>query len=157
MRNIFLLLICLLLSACAPGTGLKPAADILTTEMKANLSYPQLRKELAKLPGAQISDGEPLLVSYPVGTMFAESAVLPMPGGAGQLDALVVLIKQSGLAWRLKVRAASGDGEKYDAQLSAARAEVLRTYLQASGVNLRKISIMAVAESGAPLELSIIQ
>lgn len=158
MRNIFLLLICLLLSACAASNQqqvVKPSKPEAKT--KTSLNYPQLRQELAKLPGAMISDREPLLVTYPAGSLFAQNAVLPMPGGTGSLDALARLIKHSNLTWQLKIRAYAGEGADYDEQLAAERAKILRTYLRGAGVNVKKIMIMTVAEEGAPLELSVSQ
>ncbi len=143
--RLFLLLLCLLMSACAPGG---PGSEAL-------LSSSQLRTAMAKLPGAQVIEGNPLRISYPSGILFAEASVLPMPGGPEQLDPLMTLIRQSGVAWQLRVHAVSGEGEKYDRLLAAERVKVLRTYLKSSGVDLLKITITAVSGSGVPLELSI--
>ncbi len=151
MRNFCLLLICLLLSACAPGasTNVPPIEEV-------GMSRQMLRAEFAKIPGAQIAEGS-LLVSFPVGTLFATGSALPMPGGIEPLDALSTLMKQSGLSWSLIVRAASGEGDLYDSELAATRAKVLKTYFKNAGLNLKKLSITARAESGAPLELKPIQ
>ncbi len=151
MRNFCLLLICFLLAACAPGASTKapPIEEV-------GMSPQMLRAELTKISGAQIAEGS-LLVSFPVGTLFAAGSALPMPGGTEPLDALSTLMKQSGLSWSLIVRAASGEGELYDSKLAATRAKILKTYLKNAGLNLQKISITARAESGASLELKPIQ
>ncbi len=151
MRNFCLLLICLLVAACAPGAATKtpPIEEV-------GMSPQILRAELTKIPGAQIAEGS-LLVSFPVGTLFAAGSALPMPGGIEPLDALSTLMKQSGLSWSLMVRAASGEGELYDSELAATRAKILKIYLKNSGLDLQKISITSRAESGAPLEIKPIQ
>ncbi len=148
MRNLGLLLISLLLSACATGSVTKaPVAGLVV------LSIQELRIELAKIAGALVADGEPLVASFPLGTLFAQGSALPMPGGTVPLDAISALIKRSGLNWQLRVRAASGEGAQYDGQLSATRAEILRIYFKNSGIDLSKLMLTAVAETGAPLEL----
>ena len=149
MRNLCLLLFCLLLTACVSGTGLK--------EEPPGLSPQQLRIELAKVSGVRIADGEPLLARFPVGTLFAQGSALPMPGGPALLDALTNLVKKSKLNWSLKVRAASGEGEQHDAELAATRAEILKVYFNNARVNMQKISITAIAEQGASLELELVQ
>ena len=147
MRNFCLLLICFLLAACAPASSQAPIIE------EAGMSRQELRTELAKIAGAQITEGDSLVVSFPTGTLFATGSALPMPGGIDPLDALATVMKQSGLSWSLKVRAASGEGELYDSELAAIRAKILRTYFKNSGLNTQLISIIALAEPGAPLEL----
>ena len=156
MHNFYILLSCLLLTACASGSSLQKEAPSPSKDVPAS-SFQVLRTALAAVPGAQIAEGEPLVVSFPVGTLFAQDSVLPMPGGTAPLDALAAVLKQSGVMWKLKVRAASGEGEGYDLELANLRVKVLRTYFKSSGVNLRKIETTVVAESGAPLELKPIQ
>lgn len=152
MRHLGLLLICLLLCACGARSGVKREPSVTGA-----LSFQQLRNELAQIPGAQVTEGEPLVVSFPVGTLFGAGAALPMPGGTVPLDALSALVKQSGLNWRIRVRAASGEGAAYDATLANTRARIIETYFTNAGINLRKISLNAGAEPGAPLELTLVQ
>ena len=148
MRNLGLLLICLLLTACATGSVTKaPPAEVVA------LSVQELRNELAKIPGARVADGEPLVARFPAGTLFAVGSALPMPDGTAALDALSALLKRSELNWQLRVRAASGEGEQYDEQLAGTRAEILKIYFKNSGIDLRKLKLSAVAETGAALEL----
>jgi len=156
MRNLCLLLICFSLTACVAGTGTssKYRAPIPAGVV---LSFPQLRAELAKIPGIQVAVGEPLVASFPAGVLFAQGSVLPMPGGTEPLDALSTLVKRSGKSWAIKLRADSDEGQLYDAQLVSKRVKLIKTYFKSSGVNLRKLSITAVAEAGASLELRPIQ
>lgn len=151
MRTFCLLLICFLLAACAPVSSQAPILE------EVGMSPQELRTELAKIAGAQIAEGDSLVVSFPVGTLFATGSVLPMPGGIAPLDALAAVMKQSGLSWSLVVRAVSGEGELYDSELAATRAKTLRTYFKKSGLKAQKISITARAGSGAPLELKPVQ
>lgn len=157
LRFGFLILFCgFILSACAPASGGPKAGPAVQQPTRVEpLSHQRLREELARLPGARLSPGDPLQVSYPAGSLFAESALLPMPGGAGALDALAAVLRQSHLSWVLRVRASTGEGAAYDAKLAAERARILQLYLTNAGVDLRRISLMSVAEAGAPLELSL--
>ncbi len=143
-----LFLLCLLVAGCVPGgTGSLPTE----TPLKAS----QLQGEIEKLPGARIREGNPVRIRYPAGVLFGDASVLPMPGGPDLLDPLVRLIRRSGLAWQLRVHAVSGKGAEYDSLLARERVKVLRAYLQASGVDLEKISIRVVPGPGVPLELNI--
>ncbi len=157
MRNLIIFIICALLAACASGGG--PAQVTRSQPQIAipELSYQELRQEFKTLAGAVVSETDPLVVSYPNGTLFTDTALLPMPGGAGQLDAIASLIRQSGMNWSLKVRADAGEGAEYDALLAAQRVKVLQTYFQSVGVSLKKVAINAVPGPGVPLELHIIE
>lgn len=155
MRKLFSLLICCLLCACAATNVPQSRETQPQARAEKALSFPQLRRELAALPGVTVADGEPLRASYPAGTLFAAAAVLPMPGGTVQLDALAALLKKSNMKWNLRVRAATADGRDYDGRLAADRARILGIYLREAGVDPQKINLTAVAEEGAPLELTL--
>jgi hypothetical protein len=152
MRNLCILSICLLLSACVSG-GMKPDSAVLDYEARLQA----LRTELAQVPGVQLADAKPLSASFPVGTLFVEGSVLPTTGETSPLAALATVLRQSGFNWRLKVRAASGEGELYDKNLAAMRAKVLRTYFKNAGIDMQRIPLTAVAEAGASLELELVQ
>jgi hypothetical protein len=155
MRKLIILLICGFLAACTPGPAVQP--QISSGVSVANpLSSAALRAELAKLPGALVSATDPLTVSFAAGTLFAEGAVLPMPGGTGLLDALAALVKDSNLSWQLKLRAAPGKGVAYAQSFASQRALVLRTYLRNFGIDLRNLQFVALAEDGVPLEMQVI-
>ncbi len=153
--SLLILLGAILLAACAPSPQGRPGVEAPAEPQAPALSHAELRQELARLPGAEVSEGEPLRVSYPAGVLFGEFALLPMPGGSGMVDALARVLRNSGLSWQLKLRAATGEGEEYDRQLAAERARVLLTYLKGAGVDPRKISLVSLAEAGSPLELTL--
>ena len=144
--NILILFGFLLLSACAQNAG-GPGKG---TPMNAQL----LRNELAAIPGAVVTE-EPLRVRFPVGALFAQQALLPMPGGVEVLDPLAAVLQKSQRNWLLKLRASTGEGAEYDAKLAAERAVVLKTYLTAAGVRPESLEFTSVAEPGDPLELHL--
>lgn len=153
MRKLCFILVCLLLTACTAGTGSQSARKQLSqAEQVLNL-----RAGLAQIPGAEVAAGAPLLVSFPLGTLFAQGSALPIASGIAPLDALVALVKQSEAHWQVRLRAASGEGAEYDAQLATMRARIIKTYFKNSGINLLALEITAVAETGAPLELKLVQ
>ena len=129
MRNLCLLLICFCLTACAAQNGLTPGAKSPATK-EVTVPFSQLQNELAKVPGIQIVDEDSLLFSFPTGELFTQGSALPMPGGTVPLDALVAVIKRSGLRWSLKIRANTGEGEAYDQELAATRVRILKTYFK---------------------------
>jgi hypothetical protein len=155
MRKLIILLICGFLAACTAGPAVQPQSSSGVSAAN-RLSHAALRAELAKLPGAQVADSEPLIVKFPAGTLFADGAVLPMPGGTGLLDALAALVKDSNLFWQLKLRAAPGKGAAYAQSFAAQRVLVLQTYLRNSGIDLRNLQFVALAEDGVPLEMQVI-
>jgi len=157
MGKIFCLFVFSLLSGCASGTLPSSGESPVGGQVEKNISYAQLRSEFASLPGALVSETDPLIVSFPVGTLFAAGAVLPMPGGAGLLDALARVVKDSNLLWQMKVRAATDGGQRYNQDLAEERVRVLKVYLTGSGVNLRHLRFSAVAEGGASLEMLALQ
>jgi len=144
--GLLLLLGLMLLSACAP-TAAGPGK---TPPMNAQL----LRDELAELSGVILTE-EPLLVRFPVGTLFAEEALLPMPGGVEVLDPLAAILRKSNQSWLIKVRAATGEGAEYDARLASERAGILKTYLVAAGVDPESLEFTSLAEAGDPLEMRL--
>lgn len=154
-RFIYLLLVCLL-SGCAVG-GQKTNKLESAAENSPDLSHAQLREAFTALPGVQVPESEPLRVLFPAGVLFAQGAVLPMPGGSGMLDRIAGLLKDSNLSWRLILRAASGEGAEYDESLAAARAKVLKTYFNDVGLNSRMIAFQAVAEAGPLLEMQALK
>lgn len=157
MRIFIIVLSFLLLVSCAPAGSGKPVSITDPQIALPKLSYLQLRQNFKDLTSAQVSETDPLVVLYPTSALFSETAVLPMPGGAGQLDALASLIRQSGLSWQLNVRADAGEGDAYDILLAEQRVKVLRAYFQSVGVDLKKIYIKAVTGAGAPLEMKVVQ
>jgi hypothetical protein len=152
MRNLCLLLICLMLAACAPATG----GDAKARKLLNQEQLQALRNELMLIPGVHVITNQPLTLGFPVGTMFTEGSALPFPGTEA-LEALTTLIKQSELHWEVTVRAASGEGEKHDSELANTRARILQTYFKSFAVNLDNIAMTARAEAGDPLELKLIQ
>lgn len=146
----------LFLAACAPVANSPQNRSAATAAIQqVPLSHQQLRAQLAALPGIEVAPTEPLVASYPAGSLFAAAALLPMPGGVSVLDPLATFLRRSNLSWQLKVRAATGEGVEYDHQLAAARVQILQQYFAAAGVDLRRMLFRSVAEDGAPLELSI--
>ena len=89
--------------------------------------------------------------------MFAQGSVLPMPGGSALMDGLAALLKRSGRAWQLTLRAETGLGQDYDTELAAKRALVLETYLKSAGLNMGTISLASMTDSGAPFSLQLKQ
>lgn len=156
MRSLILVLIvAILVTACGPATNRPQERSPLTSDQPVPLSNPQLRTALEQLPGLVLAPGDPLRASYPVGALFAEAALLPLPGGVATLDPLAMLLRQSTHTWRLTVRAATGEGLEYDRQLAAERTRVLQTYFKNAGVDLRRLTFLSLAEAGDPLELTL--
>jgi hypothetical protein len=118
------------------------------------MDFPRLRAALEQIDGIDIAAGTPLRFSYPVGSLFGAAAVLPMPGGVAQLDRLVALLKNAGLKWQMKVRAATEYGAEYDQQLAGARLRNLLVYFGDTGLDMKLLAPIALAETGAPLEFT---
>lgn len=153
--KIFALNFCLIamLAGCAPAP---PAATPPLTQAAAPMDFPQLRAALEQLTDIEIAAGAPLRFSYPVNSLFGAAAVLPMPGGVTQLDRLVAFLKNAGIKWQMKVRAATEYGPEYDQQLASARLRNLLVYFSGSGLDMKLLAPVALAEAGAPLEFTLI-
>jgi hypothetical protein len=110
----------------------------------------------AALPGVRIDSVDPLSLSYPGEILFARGAVLPLPGGPALLDSLAALIAAEPRGrWRGTVRA-GGESPLYDLALAEKRRELLERYLQGRGVQTGIVTLVAVAEEGPPLELTLL-
>ncbi|ALC18257.1 hypothetical protein DSOUD_3543 [Desulfuromonas soudanensis] len=111
----------------------------------------------AALPGVRIDSVDPLSLSYPGEILFARGAVLPLPGGPALLDPLAALIAAEPRSrWRGTVRSAGGESPPYDLALAEKRRELLERYLQGRGVQTGLVTLVAVAEEGPPLELTLL-
>lgn len=152
--RIFALNYCLIamLAGCAPPP---PSATRLPHQPEVPMDFPEVRAALAQIEGIEIAAGTPLRFSYPVGSLFGAAAVLPMPGGVAQLDRLVSLLKNAGLKWQMTVRAATEYGPKYNQQLAHARLRNLQIYFSSSGLDMKLLAPIALAETGAPLEFTL--
>jgi len=141
MRRLLVWCVLLLVCSCAPPPG-KPGRDVDALQQAAR-----------SLPGAVVSAGEPLTISYPAGVLFSSRSVLPLPGGLEVLDPLAGLLAEPGSRWHVLVRAASGRGSEYDQQLAAARVELLKRFLTSRNLSLQAFSWETASADGAPLEL----
>jgi len=154
-REVFALSCCLMvmLAGCATPP---PAATPTRHQTAVPMDFPQVQAALEQIDGIDIAAGTPLRFSYPVDSLFGAAAVLPMPGGVAQLDRLVNLLKNAGLKWQMKVRAATGYGPEYDRQLAEARLRNLNFYFSGSGLDMKLLTPQALAEGGAPLEFTLL-
>lgn len=130
----FLLLV--LLSACvAPGP-----------------KQPELAESMRTLPGAIVStDGRH--VEYPGESLFAEGAVLPLPGGMEMLGPLVdLMLANPGVEWTGTVRSDGPDAD-YQRRLAEKRKELLTAVFRNRGLTEERLVITTEVGPGAPLEL----
>lgn len=159
-REFFALSCCLMamLTGCAtpPPAATPPPVSPSLKQAATPMDFPQVRAALEQINGIEIAAGTPLRFSYPVGSLFGAAAVLPMPGGVAQLDRLVNLLKNAGIKWQMKVRAATDYGSEYDQQLASARLQNLHIYFSGSGLDMTLLAPVALAEAGAPLEFTLI-
>jgi len=167
MNRLFPLLATLLvgLTACVPaGQAPKPQpltpASTAATELPPARHYTgaeiaKLRERLHHLPGAQVLPGEPLRLRYHGNLLFAPDAVLPLPGGERLLAPLAGLLAESGWSWEGVVRAETGHGKEYDAELAAGRLQMLQRYLAHKGVGSGLVDWQTRAEPGPSLELTL--
>lgn len=142
-----------ILAGCATPP---PAAAPTLNQATMPMDFPQVRAALEKIDGIDIAADAPLRFSYPVDSLFGAAAVLPMPGGVAQLDRLVSLLKNAGVKWQMKVRAATDYGSEYDQQLASARLRNLQAYFSGSGLDMTLLAQVALDEAGAPLEFTLI-
>jgi len=135
--------------APATVTDLPPARHYSETEIA------KLRDRLHRLPGAQVLPGEPLRLRYHGSLLFAPDAALPLPGGERLLAPLAGLLAESGWSWEGVVRAETGHGKEYDAELAAGRLQMLQRYLVNKGVGSGLVDWQTRAEPGPSLELTL--
>lgn len=144
------LLVSLSLFGCAPAAPPTTAPPPVDTA--------GLHREMAKLPGARVGEGEPAVASYPGEALFGEGAAVPLPGGTALLDPLAsFMAAHPDLRWQVTVRAHTGEGGEHDRALAAKRAELLTRYLEAKGVAASRLDLVAEAGEGPPLELAPVQ
>lgn len=137
---------CLALFACAPPPPGPPAPPVI--------DLVALRSELAALPGCRVEKGEPLALSYPGEVLFADAAVLPLPGGPALLDPLAeFLLTHPELRWHGTVQAHTGFSAGYDARLARKRAGTLLRYLMQRGVPADRVTLEGQEGEGPPLRL----
>lgn len=143
LRPAILLLLTATLFACAaPPPPPPPEAK-----------RPPLGELLAGLPGAEVTDGEAPVISYPGESLFAAGAALPLPGGTAVLDPLAeLLLTYPEVRGSGAVRAATDVSPDYDRRLAEKRAELLGLYLENRGLGGR-LPLTPAAGDGAPLEI----
>lgn len=147
MTRLPLLLLLLALAACAPGGPASPKSD-------EPLPLPQLKAQLAALPGATVSGEELPTISYPEQSLFAPAAVMPQVGSEALLDPLTELLRRHPeWHWQATVRAVSAYGGDYDQRLAEGRARLLERYLSARGLDKGRVEFDARGEAGTPFEL----
>jgi hypothetical protein len=133
------LLLLVLLVACAV-----PQKDPFTV----------VREKSITLPGAVVSaDGSQ--ISYPADALFADGAVLPLPGGMEVLAPLIdLLLSSSGLVVVGTVRSDGHDPE-YDRLLAVKRLDILMKIFGNRGLAGERLQMTAEVGAGAPLELQL--
>jgi outer membrane protein OmpA-like peptidoglycan-associated protein len=146
------LIVALLLAACAatpPPPQTQPPPPLPHSE--------ELRQRLHALPQAQSAVDGPLLVTYPEERLFADGAVLPLPGGTRVLDPLALLLREfPDLRWQATVRAQTEISTEYDQTLAQGRAQLLERYLHNRQVRSGTVTFRAAAEAGPPLEIVLL-
>jgi len=135
----FCLLLILLLSACA----LPPSKEVVKQNMQ---------QELMVLPGAVMS-ADRLQVSYPDDSLFANGAVLPLPGGMAVIDPLVELLLQNKEFQATGTVRSSGHDAEYDQLLAVKRLEILARIFQNRGLPQERLKWVAEVGTGAPFEV----
>jgi len=152
LRLTLLLLPLLLLACAAPAPPPPPAAP-----PEARIDPAVLRSEAAALPGAVVAAEEPLTLHYPGPALFAEGAVLPLPGGTAVLDPLAAfLAAHPELLWTGTVRAGAAESPEYGAELAAKRRELLERFFHGRGVSAGQLQLSAAAGEGVPLALTLV-
>ncbi len=150
-----MLAVCLLVIGCTPA--IVPEAPLATRPSPSPQEAPKpaLEVALAALPGAVPAPSEGAAgVAYPTGSLFAQRAVLPMPGGPRLLEPLVELLKRyPQQRWRFLVSARTGEGAAYDERLARQRRVLLERYLRSRAVALEQIEFTLVAQAEVPLRI----
>ena len=147
LRSFAVLLLTLSLVACVPS-----APKVALPERPG---IDSLRLGFGDLPGAVLSAGEPLVVSYPGEVLFSAGAALPLAGGTELLDPLAERIAAyPQLFFAGRVRAADTPAG-YGPQLAAARAELLTRYFNRRGIEASRLQLTPEAGAGPPLELEL--
>ena len=150
LRLTLLLFPLLLLACAAPPPPAPPAAP------EVRLDPAALRNEAAALPGVDVAAAEPLTLSYPGAALFAEGAVLPLPGGTAVLDPLVAfLLAHPELHWAGTVRSGAAASQTYGAELAEKRLELLARFFRGRGVAAGQLQLTAEVGEGVPFELSL--
>jgi hypothetical protein len=134
-------LLILLLAACA-----------LPPKESPEVAQQKMATQLQALPGAVVN-AENLQISYPVGSLFAEGSVLPLPGGMEMLDPLIDLLIYNPQFEVNGIIRSSGHEEQHDLLLAGKRLELLQTIFQNRGLDAGRLQWKMAAGAGAPLEL----
>ena len=159
MNRLVLVLMGSVLVSCASPpaeqAAVAPSATAVSAPVRSAAAGPgKLGDEAQRLSGVVIERQEPLTLSYPEQTLFAEGAALPLPGGVAVLDPLAdFLSTHPETRWRMEVRAKTGLGADYDQRLAGRRAELVSRFLAKRGVRPERLSVVAEGGEGAPLVL----
>jgi len=147
---------CLLLSSgCVPSAPVTQPSAASEAPSQAVTELAQWLKGFEALPGATLAtvEGRPALY-YAGETLFAQGAVLPLPGGGALLDPLAEAMRSTpGGRWQVKVAAHSGEGPAYDQRLAAKRGELLMIYLTRRGVERERLEVVVDLAAEAPVTL----
>jgi len=138
------ILLLLVLSACAPGTG--PATP-------ASQTAAAVRPDPQALPGAEIQAGATLALSYPAASLYPAGAALPDATGLARLEALAKWLSgQPQARWQASLSVA-GDDAAQAQRLAEKRQELLQQFLARQGVAEDRLAWQAQAGAGPELEL----
>ncbi|PLX79258.1 MAG: hypothetical protein C0615_02625 [Desulfuromonas sp.] len=132
---------CLVLAACAPPSIEGPKETL-----------PDLQERLRALPGAVVSE-DGLTISYPDDNLFAEGAVLPLPGGMEVLTPLIDLFLEADLQGSATVRS-TGHDAAYDQRLAEKRLDLLSRIFNNRGV-AERLPLQLAADEGPAFEVRL--
>lgn len=151
----FFLIASLLLgfAACVPPPPSAPVIDAAALKQQAEA---QFAAEVATLPGAEplaVSGKTVAAVAYPPGSLFAEGAILPLPGGPALLDPLSAILARPEWCAELALYGTRGGSVEDDQSFVEGRKMLLERYLLRGKVDANRFTWTAKGGAGAPLEI----
>lgn len=142
------------LTACLPpAPPAPPVVDAATLRQQAEARF---AAEVAALPGAEslaVSGETVAAIIYSAGSLFADGAILPLPGGPALLDPLTALLARPEWCARLELRASRGISSEDDQSFAEGRQMLLERYLVRGKVDPKRLTWSVKGGAGAPLEI----